>query len=107
MGAEVSGPALLATTQAAALALWLHVGVLAVGLGGLLGWVRLPRGRRSGAGLSLMAVSMFVLAAAQRWTLGGWATAAMAGAFLAGLALVVGPARAVGARGRPPAGPDR
>ena len=68
MGAEVAGPAVLvlATTQAAAAAEWLHVGVLVIGLGGLLGWVRPPRGRRSGAGLGLMALSMFVLAAAER-----------------------------------------
>jgi hypothetical protein len=67
------------------------VGVLAVGLAGVAGWVRLPRGRRSGAGLALMAVSMLVLAAAGRWALGWWATAVMAGSFLAGLGLVVGP----------------
>ena len=50
-------------TQAATVAGWLDVGVLVIGLGGLLGWVRLTRGRRSGAGLGLMALSMFVLAA--------------------------------------------
>lgn len=68
MGAEVAGPAglVLATTQAAAVAGWLHVGVLVIGLGGLLGWVRLTRRRRPGAGLGLMARSMFVLAAAER-----------------------------------------
>lgn len=56
----------LATTQAAAVAGWLHVGVLVISLGGLLGWVRLTRRRRPGAGLGLMALSMFVLAAAER-----------------------------------------
>ena len=68
MGAEVAGPAglVLATTQAAAVAGWLHVGVLVINLGSLLGWVRLTRRRRSGAGLGLMALSMFVLAAAER-----------------------------------------
>ena len=71
---------------------WLHVGVLVIGLGGVLGWVRLPRGRRSGAGLGLMAVSMFVLAAAD----------------LAGLALVVGPTRInTTSRRRRPAERDR
>ena len=53
MGAHVAGSAVLvlATTQAVAVAGWLHVGVLVIGLGGLLGWVRLTRGRRPGAGL--------------------------------------------------------
>ena len=108
MGAEVSGRLVLAATQAATVAGWLHVGVLVIGLGGVLGWVRLPRGRRSGAGLGLMAVSMFVLAAAQRWALGGWTTAVMAAAFLAGLALVVGPTRInTTSRRRRPAERDR
>ena len=56
----------LATTQAAAVAEWLHVGVFVIGIGGLVGWVRLTRGRRPGAGLGLMALSMFVLTAAER-----------------------------------------
>lgn len=100
MGAELSRSAVLAVTQAGVVAAWLHVGVLVVGVGGMLGLVHLPRGRRSGAGLGLMAVSMFVLAAAQRWALGGWATAVMAVAFVAGLALVVGPGRAASPRRR-------
>jgi hypothetical protein len=68
MGAEVAGPAglVLATTQAAAVAGWLDLGVLVISLGALLGWVRLTRGRRSGAGLGLMALSMFVLATVER-----------------------------------------
>ena len=45
-------------------ALLLHVGVLAIGVGGMLGVVPLPRGRRSGLGLALMATSMLVLFAA-------------------------------------------
>ena len=56
----------LAATRAATVGGWLDEGVLVIGLGALLGWVRLPRGRRSGAGLGLMALSMFVLAAAER-----------------------------------------
>ena len=107
MGAKVAGPAVLATAQAAAVAGWLHVGVLIIGLSVLLGWVRLPRGRRSGAGLGLMALSMFLLAAAQRWALGGWATAVMAAAFLVGLYLVVGPARTTASLRRRVARPDR
>ena len=55
-------------------ALLLHVGVLAVGVGGMLGVVALPRGRRSGLGLALMATSMLVLFAAPAWHLGPLAT---------------------------------
>lgn len=92
MATETAGALLAATSaQAAAAAGWLNVGVLAVGFGGVLGWVRLPRGGRSGGGLVLMAVSMLVLAAAGRWLLGWWATVVMAASFLAGLLLVVGP----------------
>ena len=92
MATETAGALLAATSaQAAAAAGWLHVGVPAVGFGGVLGWVRLPRGGHSGGGLVLMAVSMLVLAAAGRWVLGWWATAVMAASFLAGLVLVVGP----------------
>lgn len=39
-----------------------HVVVLGLGLGGIARCIRLPRGPRTGVGLVLMALSMFVLA---------------------------------------------
>jgi len=66
-------------------------GVLAVGVGGMLGVVSLPRGRRSGLGLALMATSMLVLFAAPAWHLGPLATTGFLAAFLPGLWLVAGP----------------
>ena len=72
-------------------ALLLHVGVLAIGVGGMLGVVPLPRGRRSGLGLALMATSMLVLFAAPAWNLGPLATTGFLAAFVPGLWLVAGP----------------
>ena len=72
-------------------ALLLHVGVLAVGVAGMLGVVPLPRGRRSGLGLALMATSMLVLFAAPAWNLGPLATTGFLVAFVPGLWLVAGP----------------
>ena len=72
-------------------ALFLHVGVLAIGVGGMLGVVPLPRGRRSGLGLALMATSMLVLFAAPAWNLGPLATTGFLAAFVPGLWLVAGP----------------
>ena len=72
-------------------ALLLHVGVLAVGVGGMLGVVALPRGRRSGLGLALMATSMLVLFAEPAWHLGPLATTGFLAAFVPGLWLVAGP----------------
>ena len=72
-------------------ALLLHVGVLAIGVGGMLGVVPLPRGRRSGLGLALMATSMLVLFAAPAWNLGPLGTTGFLAAFVPGLWLVAGP----------------
>ncbi|MDA8185891.1 MAG: hypothetical protein M0005_11630 [Actinomycetota bacterium] len=72
-------------------ALLLHIGVLAIGVGGMLGVVPLPRGRRSGLGLALMATSMLVLFAAPAWNLGPLGTTGFLGAFVPGLWLVAGP----------------
>ena len=72
-------------------ALLIHVGVLSIGVGGLLGVVPLPRGRRSGLGLALMATSMLVLFAAPAWDLGPLATTGFLAAFVPGIWLVAGP----------------
>ncbi|MHB1716040.1 MAG: hypothetical protein ACYCV5_01645, partial [Acidimicrobiales bacterium] len=72
-------------------ALLLHVGVLAIGVGAMLGVVPLPRGRRSGLGLALMATSMLVLFAAPAWNLGPLATTGFPAAFVPGIWLVAGP----------------
>ncbi len=72
-------------------ALLLHVGVLAIGVGAMLGVVPLPRGRRSGLGLALMATSMLVLFAAPAWNLGPLATTGFLAAFVPGIWLVAGP----------------
>ncbi|MDA8284845.1 MAG: hypothetical protein M0Z42_16495 [Actinomycetota bacterium] len=72
-------------------ALLVHLGVVAVGVGGMLGVIPLPRGRRSGLGLALMATSMLVLFAAPASSLGPLATAGFLAAFVPGLWLVAGP----------------
>ena len=72
-------------------ALLVHVGVVAVGVGGMLGVIPLPRSRRSGLGLALMGTSMLVLFAAPAWNLGPLATAGFLAAFVPGLWLVAGP----------------
>lgn len=72
-------------------ALLLHVGVLAIGVGGMLGVVPLPRGRRSGLGLALMATSMLVLFSAPAWNLGPLATTGFLAAFVPGIWLVAAP----------------
>lgn len=88
-----------------------HAVVLGLGLGGLAGRVPLPRGRRSGCGLVLMALAMapvFVEPRGPAWAL----TAAGAHLTLFGVALwlLVGPApraaqRAAGAPARTAARP--
>lgn len=72
-----------------------HVGVLSLGVGGLLGLESLPRGRRSGVGLVLMALAMALLIAWPRWRFGPeLATAAgHVGLFCVGLWLLIGPVR--------------
>lgn len=72
-------------------ALLVHVGVLAVGIAGLLDAASLPRGRRSGLGLTLMATSMLVLYGAPGWHLGPLATWGFLASFLPGIWLVAGP----------------
>jgi hypothetical protein len=57
----------------------------------MLGVVPLPRGRRSGLGLALMATSMLVLFAAPAWNLGPLATTGFLAAFVPGIWLVAGP----------------
>jgi len=81
-------------------ALFVHVGVLAIGVGGMFGVVPLPRGRRSGLGLALMATSMLILYAAPAWNLGPLATAGFLAMFVPGLWLVAGPGDNGQTRGR-------
>ena len=70
-----------------------HGVVLALGLGGLVGAVPLPRGRRSGFGLVLMAVSMVVLLVAARRPPAGLAPALVhVVTFALALWLLIGPA---------------
>lgn len=71
-----------------------HLFVLAVGVGGMANWVPLPRGRRSGLGLVLMALSMFLLMFAPRWQLDFLAAAGHAGLFFLALWLLLAPPRA-------------
>lgn len=73
-------------------ALVVHVGVLSVGVAGMLGALPLPRGRRSGLGLALMAISMLVLFAEPAWNLGPLATSGFLVTFMPGIWLVAGPA---------------
>lgn len=72
-----------------------HLVVLVVGVGGIAKVVPLPRGPRSGLGLTLMALAMIVLVVWPRWQLpGGWAAAATyAVGFALSLWLLVGPVR--------------
>jgi hypothetical protein len=74
-------------------ALLAHVGVLIIGVGGMLGILPLPRGRRSGLGLALMATSMLVLFASPAWNQGLLGAAGFLAAFGPGLWLVAGPGR--------------
>lgn len=71
-----------------------HAVVLVLGLGGLVGAVPLPRGRRSGFGLVMMAVSMVVLLAGARRPTAGVAPALVhVVTFALALWLLIGPAR--------------
>lgn len=74
-------------------ALLAHVGVLIIGVGGMLGILPLPRGRRSGLGLALMATSMLVLFASPAWNQGLLGAAGFLAAFGPGLWLVARPGR--------------
>lgn len=71
-----------------------HVGVLVTGVGGILGVVPLPRGRRSGIGLVLMAASMLVLFATPTWIPEAFGAAGFVATFMPGLWLVAGPGMA-------------
>lgn len=62
-----------------------HLVVLIVGIGGVAGVVPLPRGRRSGLGLCLMAVAMALLVLAPGWRLGWWGSAGYLALSAAGL----------------------
>lgn len=75
-----------------------HVAVSPIGAGGSVDIVALPRGRRSGLGLVLMALSMVVLVVQPRWQLGpDLVVAAGHVAFFAiALWLLIGPVRPVG-----------
>ena len=71
-----------------------HGVVLALGLGGIVGAVPLPRGRRSGSGLVLMAVSMVVLLVAGRRPPAGLVPALVhVVTFAFALWLLIGPVR--------------
>ncbi len=72
-----------------------HLVVLVVGLAGTAKVLPLPRGRRSGLGLALMALAMTVLVVWPRWQQSGdWVAAAVyAAGFALALWLLVGPMR--------------
>lgn len=74
-------------------ALLAHVGVLIIGMAGMLGILPLPRGRRSGLGLALMAISMLMLFASPAWNQGLLGAAGFLATFGPGLWLVAGPGR--------------
>ncbi|KGB52330.1 hypothetical protein FG91_03607 [Sphingopyxis sp. LC81] len=70
-----------------------HALVLLLGLGGLIGFIPLARGRRAGVGLLLMAGSMALVVMEPRWQLGLVGATAYTVAFLTALWLLLGPVR--------------
>ncbi len=73
-----------------------HLAVFVVGLGGSVGILPLARGRRSGLGLILMALSMTVLVLQPvfqpRWLPDGWTAIGYVVGFAIALWLLIGPA---------------
>jgi len=73
-----------------------HLDVFVVGLGGSVGILPLARGRRSGLGLILMALSMTVLVLQPvfqpRWLPDGWTAIGYVVGFAIPLWLLIGPA---------------
>lgn len=68
-----------------------HLLVLALGVGGMIGWIPLVRGRRAGVGLLLMAVSMGLIMLEPSWQLGIFGAVAYTITFLTALWLLLGP----------------
>lgn len=68
-----------------------HAVVLALGVGAISGLVPLARGRCTGLGLVLMAVSMIVLIIGPGWDLGVTASVGHALFFFVALWLLIGP----------------
>lgn len=81
-----------------AVGLLTHAGVLVIGIGGILRLIPLSRGRRSGIGLTVMALVMALLMEPPSW-LPSWTTATLYTAGFGGAFwLVIGPARTAPAK---------
>ena len=74
-----------------------HLVVFAIGVSGSLGLVPLPRGRRSGLGLTLMALAMAILVLQPGAPWSTLAAASYTVAFALALWLLIGPSWPVGA----------
>ncbi len=71
-----------------------HAFVLVLGFGGVFGVIPLARGRRSGYGLLLMALSMALVVMEPRWQLGIVGALVYTAAFMTALWLLLGPNKA-------------
>ena len=74
-----------------------HLAVFMIGVFGIAGIVPLPRGRRSGLGLVLMALVMTLLVVKPGGLLGALAAAGYTIGFAGALWLLIGPVRSVDA----------